>query len=227
MLTNIKGNNTTRETTKSIKRISDDLAEAGRRLHRQGLVIGNSGNISARIPGTNTLLIKPSRVSLESLKPEELLVIDLQGKKVKGESAVSRETPIHTAIYRTREDAQAIFHTHPPTATAFGIAKIEILPLQIEIFNQLPNGVPIIPFEAPGSKALAEKIQKKIANYDALILENHGIVTIGSTIEAACNLNLMVEEAAKIQFLVMSLEGKTEMNLAPLKKKFKKQNLLE
>jgi ribulose-5-phosphate 4-epimerase/fuculose-1-phosphate aldolase len=86
------------------------------------------------------------------------------------------------------------------------------------MFIQLPDGVPIIPFETPGSEALAEKIQKKIANCDAVILENHGIVTIGSTIEAAYNLNLMVEEAAKIQFLVMSLEGKTEMNLASLKK---------
>ena len=209
-----------------IKRISDELAEAGRRLHRQGLVTGKSGNISARMPGTNLILIKPSGASLESLKPEELVVVDLQGKKVKGESAVSTETPIHTAIYRARKDVQAIFHTHPPTATAFGIARMEILPLQIEMFIQLPDGVPIIPFIGPGSKALAEIIQKKIANCNAVILENHGIVAVGSTIEAACNLSLMVEEAAKIQFLVMSLAGKTE-NLASLKKKFKTQNQIE
>ena len=209
-----------------IKRISDELAEAGRRLHRQGLVTGNSGNISARIPGTNTILIKPSGASLESLKPEELVVVDLQGKKVKGESVVSTETPIHTAIYRTRKDVQAVFHTHPSTATAFGIAKIEILPLQIEMFIQLPDGVPIIPFVSPGSKALAEIIQKRIANCNAVILENHGIVAVGSTIEAAYNLSLMVEEAAKIQFQVMSLAGKTE-NLASLKKKFKTQNQIE
>jgi len=209
-----------------IKRISDELAEAGRRLHRQGLVTGNSGNISARIPGTNTILIKPSGASLESLKPEELVVVDLQGKKVKGESVVSTETPIHTAIYRTRKDVQAVFHTHPSTAAAFGIAKTEILPLQIEMFIQLPDGVPIIPFVSPGSKALAEIIQKRIENCNAVILENHGIVAVGSTIEAAYNLSLMVEEAAKIQFQVMSLAGKTE-NLASLKKKFKTQNQIE
>jgi len=208
------------ETTVSSRKISYELAEFGRRLHRQGLVIGNSGNISARLPGTNTLLIKPSGVSLESLKPEELVVVDLQGNKVKGELAVSIETPIHTAIYRTREDVQAVVHTHPPTATAFGIAKTKILPLQIEIFSQLPDGIPVIPFETPGSKALAEKIQKKIMNHDAVILENHGLVTVGSTLEAACDLNLMVEEAAKVQFMVMSVAGKIE-NLASLKKKFK------
>ena len=226
MVNNIKANKRTRKTTMPIKRISDELAEAGRRLHRQGLVTGNSGNISARIPGTNTILIKPSGASLESLKPEELVVVDLQGKKVKGESVVSTETPIHTAIYRTRKDVQAVFHTHPSTAAAFGIAKTEILPLQIEMFIQLPDGVPIIPFVSPGSKALAEIIQKRIENCNAVILENHGIVAVGSTIEAAYNLSLMVEEAAKIQFQVMSLAGKTE-NLASLKKKFKTQNQIE
>lgn len=218
--------NKTIDTT-SIKKISDGLTKAGKKLHQLGLVIGNSGNISARIPGTNSLMIKPSGVSLESLKPEELVIVDLQGNKIKGELAVSKETPMHTAIYRTREDVQAVIHTHPPTATAFGIAKTEILPLQIEMFIQFPDGVPIIPFEAPGSKALAKRIQKKIADYNAVILEHHGIVTVGSTIEAACNLNLMVEEAAKIQFLVISLVGRTEMNLASLRKKFKTQNLAE
>jgi len=216
----------TMETTVSSRKISYELAEFGRRLHRQGLVIGNSGNISARLPGTNTLLIKPSGVSLKSLKPEELVVVDLQGNKVKGELAVSIETPIHTAIYRTREDVQAVVHTHPPTATAFGIAKTKILPLQIEMFSQLPDGIPVIPFETTGSKALAEKIQKKIVKYDAVILENHGLVTVGSTLESACDLNLMVEEAAKVQFMVMSVAGKTE-NLASLKKKFKTPSLLE
>jgi L-fuculose-phosphate aldolase len=211
----------------SIKEIGENLTRAGKRLHKRGLVIGNSGNISARIPGTNTILIKPSGASLELLKHEELVIVDLQGNKVKGERSVSMETPMHTAIYRTREDVQAVVHTHPPTATAFGIAKMEILPLQVEMFIQLPDGVPIIPFEIPGSRTLAKKMQRKIAKCNAVILENHGIVTVGSTIEAACNLNEMVEEAAKIQFLVMSLAGKTDMNLVSLKKKFKAQNLVE
>jgi ribulose-5-phosphate 4-epimerase/fuculose-1-phosphate aldolase len=137
------------------------------------------------------------------------------------------ETPIHSAIYRTRKDVQAIVHTHAPTATAFGIAKTEILPLQIEVFMLLPNGVPVVPFELPGSKALAVAVQKKIANYDALILENHGVVTVGSTIEAACSLNEMVEEAAKVQLLAMTLAGKDAMNLPKLKEKFKTQNTVE
>lgn len=211
----------------TIEDISERIVKAGRELHAHGLVRGTSGNISARIPGTDAFLIKPSGARMGSLKAEELVLVDLQGNKIRGELNVSMETPIHAAIYRVRKDVQAVVHTHPPTATAFGIAKTEILPLQIELFMLLPNGVPVVPFKAPGSKALAEAVQKKIADYDALILENHGIVTVGSTIEAACSLSEMVEEGAKIQLLAMTLAGRDALNLAKLKEKFKMQNTVE
>ena len=205
----------------AIKDISEKIVKAGRELHNHGLVRGTSGNISARIRGTDTFLIKPSGARMEALKPEELVLVDLQGNKVRGESNVSMETLMHAAIYRIRKDAQAVVHSHAPTATAFGIAKMEILPLQIEMFMLLPKGVPLVPFKPPGSKALAEAVQKKITNYDALILENHGIVTVGSTIEEACSLNEMVEEGAKIQLLTKLLTDRDVSNLAELKEKFK------
>jgi L-fuculose-phosphate aldolase len=184
-------------------------------------VKGTSGNISARIPGAEAFLIKPSGAHMGRLKPEELVIVDLEGNKIRGERKVSAETPMHAAIYRARKDAQAVVHTHPATATAFGIAGKEILPLQIEMFMLLPKGVPIVPFKQPGSKALAEVVSKRIADYDAVILENHGIVTVSSTIEAACNLNEMVEEAAKIQLTAMLLTGKRVVSWAELKKRFK------
>jgi L-fuculose-phosphate aldolase len=211
-------------SAKTIRDISDKIVKASKELHGHGLVLGTSGNISAKIPGTDTFLIKPSGVYMGLLKPEELVLVTLEGNKIRGESSVSMETPMHAAIYRARKDVQAVVHTHAPTATAFGIARTEILPLQIELFILLPRGVPIIPFKLPGSKALAEAVGKKIAEYDAVILENHGIVTVGSTVEAACNLNEMVEEAAKIQFMTMMLAGKTTISRAELEKKFKTQN---
>jgi len=128
---------------------------------------------------------------------------------------------MHAALYRARSEVQAVVHTHPPIATAFGIAKTEILPLQVEIFMLLPNGVPIVLFKQPGSEALANAVQEKMIEYDAIILENHGVVTVGSTIEIACNLNEMVEEAAKIQLLAMTLGGRDILDLAKLKEKFK------
>ncbi len=211
----------------TLKEVSERLVKAGKELNEQGLVWGTSGNISARIPGKDTFLIKPSGAHMRSLKPAELVLVDSQGNKVRGEMNVSLETPMHAAIYRARDDVQAIVHTHAPTATAFGIAKTEILPLQVEMFMLLPNGVPVVPFERPGSEALAKAVQKKIMDNDAVILENHGVVTVGSTIKAACNLTEMVEEAAKIQLLAMTLAGVNVLNLAKLKEKFKTMNIIE
>jgi ribulose-5-phosphate 4-epimerase/fuculose-1-phosphate aldolase len=213
--------------TNAIEDISEQIVKAAKKLHKNGLVRGTSGNISARIPGTDTFLIKPSGAHMENLKPEELVLVDLQGRKIKGKLNVSLETPMHAAIYTVRRDVQAVVHTHPPTATAFGIAKTAILPLQIEIFMLLPNGVPVVPFKMPGSKALASAVQKSIVNYDSTILENHGIVTVGTNIEAACSLNEMVEEAAKIQLSAITIAGKDALSLTKLKEKFKKQNTVE
>jgi ribulose-5-phosphate 4-epimerase/fuculose-1-phosphate aldolase len=213
--------------TNATKDISERIVKAGRELYAHGLVKGTSGNISAKIPGTDTFLIKPSGARLEVLKPEELVLVDHLGNKIRGESNVSRETRMHAAIYRTRKDAQAVVHTHAPTSTAFGIAKTEILPLQIEMFMLLPNGVPVIPFQPPGSESLAEAVQKKISDSDAVILENHGIVTVGSTIEAACSLNEMVEEGAKVQLLTMLLKGRAAGSLPELKEKFKTEKTVE
>jgi L-fuculose-phosphate aldolase len=214
-------------STDAIKDVSEQLVKCGRELYENGLVKGTSGNISAKIPDADSFLIKPSGARMKDLKPEELVLVDLQGNKIRGKWNVSLETPIHAAIYRARKDVQAVVHTHPPTATAFGIARTEILPLQVEVFMFLPNGVPVVPFEPPGSEAVAEAVQKRMAKYDAVILENHGIVTVGSTIEAACNLNEMVEEAAKIQLVAMTLAGRDAFDLVKLKEKFKTENTVE
>ena len=157
---------------------------------------------------------------MEDLKLEQLVLVDLKGNKISGRQDVSAETPMHSAIYRAREDAEAVVHTHPTTATAFGVAGKEILPLQIETFMLLPRGVPVVSFKQPGSKALARAVQEKILEYNAVILENHGIVTIGSTLEAACNLNEIVEEAAKTQLTAMVLSGGSIHSLSKLNEKF-------
>lgn len=128
---------------------------------------------------------------------------------------------MHTAVYRARNDVYGVVHSHAPTATAFGVAGIEIIPITIETVVFMPNGVPIVPFEIPGSKELAEAVKEKITEYDAVILENHGILTVGSTIEDACNLNMTVEETARLQFMATILAGKEAVTMDALRKKYK------
>jgi L-fuculose-phosphate aldolase len=199
--------------------LRESLVNVGKQLYDHGLVVGTEGNISVRIPGTDKVLIKPSGVSMGSLKTEDFIVVDLDGNKVEGALMPSIETPLHTAIYRVRSDVHAVVHTHAPFATAFGIAGVEIIPLQVEMFLYIPNGVPIVPFELPGSKKLAEAVQKLIRDFNAVILENHGIITVSSTIEEACLLNRMVEESAKVQFIAAMLGGKEAASWEALKRK--------
>ncbi|TRO48521.1 class II aldolase/adducin family protein, partial [Candidatus Bathyarchaeota archaeon] len=100
----------------TIKEVSELLVKTGRELYEEGLIRGNSGNISAKIPGTNTFLIKASGACMKLLKPEELVLVDLQGNKIKGEMNTSLETPMHAAVYLARSDVQAVVHTHAPMA---------------------------------------------------------------------------------------------------------------
>jgi len=204
-----------------IRDLRERLVKVGKEIYDHGFVPGTVGNISARIPDTDTILIKPSGISMGALKPGDLAIADLQGKQIQGELSLSVETPMHTAIYRMRDDVQGVVHSHAPTATAFGVAGVEIIPTLIEMFAFIPNGVPIVPFEFPGTQELAEAVQKKISNFDAVILENHGIVTVGSSIEEACNLNIMVEECAKNQFIVTVLAGPNAITWENVRKKFK------
>jgi len=204
-----------------IQNLRERLVRVGREIYAHGFVPGTVGNISARIPNTDTILIKPSGVSMGALKLDDLAIVDLQGKQIQGELSLSVETPMHTAIYKTRDDVHGVVHSHAPTATAFGVAGIEIIPTLIEMFHYIPKGVPIVPFEFPGTEELAEAVQKKIKDFDAVILENHGIVTVGPSIEDACHLNIMVEECAKTQFIATLLAGQDAITMEKIRKKFK------
>ena len=205
----------------AVRDLRERLCRVGKQLYDHGLVTGTVGNISARVPSTETALIKPSGVCMGFLKPEDFILIDMQGKQLEGKQTMSVETPMHTAIYRTRNDVYGVVHSHAPTATAFGIAGIEIVPITIETLMFMPNGVPIVPFEMPGSKELAEAVQDKIKEYDAVVLENHGILTVGSTIEDACNLNVTVEETARLQFMATLLAGKDAITMETVRKKYR------
>ncbi len=205
----------------AVRDLRERLCRVGKQLYDHGLVTGTVGNISARVPSTETALIKPSGVCMGFLKPEDFILIDMQGKQLEGKQTMSVETPMHTAIYRIRNDVHGVVHSHAPTATAFGIAGIEIIPITIETLMFMPNGVPIVPFEMPGSKELAEAVQDKIKEYDAVVLENHGILTVGSTIEDACNLSVTVEETARLQFMATLLAGKDAITMETVRKKYR------
>ncbi|MFC1814613.1 class II aldolase/adducin family protein [Thermodesulfobacteriota bacterium] len=175
------------------------LAQACRILYMEGLADYNMGHASCRLSGQELVYIKPQGLGLEEIKPDDLIVIDFECNKIEGDHPAHGENPIHTGIYELRNDVGSVVHVHPLFTTAFSSAHVELQPLNQEgvIF---PGGVPI--FDSPElvtTKEQARDLAQTLGDNNAVILRNHGIVTVGPRIEEACLNALFFEGALRIQ----------------------------
>lgn len=176
---------------------AERLIAACHAMHKMGFLPGTNGNLSMRIDD-DRYLITPAGVQKHNLKPRDLLVVDGSGSIIRGKGRSSSETPIHLACYAARADVKAVIHAHPPWATAITLAGISLeVPYLPEIVAKL-GGIPTVPYATPGSKRLAKLTAKWISKYDALLLERHGTITTGSSIEQALSMLEEVEHCAMV-----------------------------
>jgi L-fuculose-phosphate aldolase len=192
--------------------LRERLCKVGKLMWDEGLTGKKSlylagGNISARIPRTNLVLIKPTGYSLGSLKPEQLIIVDTDGRTISDNGKPSSETPMHTAIYRTRSDVGAVVHAHPLYCGVFSLAGIELLPITYGEGGHaaLMRGVRIVPWAQSGSQEFANRVANELKDRSAALLEFHGSIAIGKTIEQAYHLSSKLEESAEFQWRVMAL----------------------
>lgn len=170
----------------------------------KNLVTSRGGNISARLPGTDLVCIKPSGGRLDQVRPQDIIVVDVNANFIQGYGRPSSETPFHTAIYRARDDVGGVVHTHSSFATAFGISGVKILPILENGLNC--KGFPIVPYAIGGSQELANNIIKGLGkDYVGIILQNHGVVGCGNSVEQAFDVAYYMEECARTQFVAMSI----------------------
>ncbi len=174
------------------------IVDAGVRLVAAGLVAGQDGNISVRMDD-DLVLVTPAGMGKGRMTVDDLVRVDLDGRVVGSPNGrPSSELAVHLAIYRARVDARAAVHAHPPTATGFALAGEDFMaPLLPEIILGL-GGVPLVPYATPGSGALGINVEAAIHGHDALLLANHGAVTLGSTLEQALQRMEILEHAARI-----------------------------
>ena len=176
-------------------------------LYDRGLITAVGGNVSARTAGAKEFWITPSGLFKKDLAPNDLIRCNLDAKVVKGIMKPSIETPFHAAIFRCREDVNAVVHAHNPIATALGVAGVEIEPVTVEGALFLAK-VPIVPFKNPGSTALADAVAEHIVGHRALILKNHGVIGVGYGLVEAMSAVEILEEMATIMY-VSKIFGKT------------------
>lgn len=174
-------------------------------LPRHNLVVWTGGNISARDPDTGLVAIKPSGVRYEDLRPEHMVVLDLQGKIVEGNLKPSSDTYSHLYIYRHRPDVFGVVHTHSAYATAFAALGRPIPCVLTAIADEFGGPIPCGGFALIGDEAIGQVVVECIGKSAAVLLKNHGVFTIGKSAEAAVKAAVMVEDNARTVWLALQL----------------------
>ncbi len=186
----------------------EEIVRYGRMLHEHGFVAAMDGNLSVRLKG-DRILVTPTCVSKGAMRPTDMVIVDMEGKKVSGRRNVTSEIGMHLLIYRTRPDIQAIVHAHPPTATGFAAAGIPLTePLVCEVVMGL-GCIPLARYGTPGTSELAQTLEPFVPDYDAILMSNHGVVAYGDTLEHAYMKMETVEHFAQIA-LVTHLLGRQQ-----------------
>jgi len=171
-------------------------------LPRNGLVKTTSGNVSGRDPETNLVVIKPSGYSYDQMTPAHMVVVGMDGRVVEGDLLPSVDTATHLYVYAHRPDVFGMAHTHSPYASSFA-ALGKPIPACLTTAAMLGGEIPIGGFVAMGDKAIGKEIIAKIGRALAIIMQNHGVFTIGSSASVATKIAIEVEEIAQITHLAL------------------------
>ena len=206
-------------------KLREQMCDVGRRIWLKGFCAGNEGNHSFRLD-KDRILCTPSLISKGNLKPDDMCIVDYNGKQLAGKRKRTSEILLHLAIYTERPDVKAVIHSHPPHATAFAIADIE-LPTCIHPEAEVFLGpVKTAKYVTPGDTRLGESIKPFIKESNTILLGNHGVVCYGPDLEDAYYKLEIVDAYARILLLtkqlgnIKPLDSNDMKELLALKSKF-------
>ena len=212
---------------KSPFEIKKEICEVGHKLWAKGFVAANDGNISVKI-SENEYYCTPTGVSKGDLTPDMIIKVDKDGKKLEGKLNPSSEIKMHMRVYRERPDVTAVVHAHPPVATAFTVADIDldqyILPEAVLTIGDVPT----CDYGTPSTMEIPDSLDPYLQNHDAFLLRNHGALTVGCNLQKAFFVMEEVEFNAVICKHAMDLGAVHEISNDQLKKLMdlrKKMNL--
>ena len=174
-------------------------------LPKEGLVTWTAGNVSARDPESGLVVIKPSGVMYEDLKPEDHVVLTLDGEVVEGTLKPSSDTASHLYIYRHRPDVNGVVHTHSPYATAFAAVGKSIPVYLTALADEFGQAIPCAGFALIGGEEIGQQVIDHIGTCAAVLLKNHGVFTVGKSAKAAVKAAVMVEDVAHTVHLALQL----------------------
>ncbi|HEX2864717.1 MAG TPA: L-ribulose-5-phosphate 4-epimerase [Deinococcales bacterium] len=199
-----------------LERLREEVCALHARLPGSGLVAWTSGNVSARDPETNLVVIKPSGVMYEDLTPESLVVVDLEGRVVEGALRPSSDTLSHCRVYRELGHVNGVVHTHSAYATAWAAVGRDIPCVLTAMADEFGGPIPCGEFAPIGTDEIGAVVARILKGHrsPAVLLQNHGVFTIGPSAKAAVKAAVMTEDVARTVFLAEQLGGVIPMDEA-------------
>ena len=189
--------------------LRQQIADFSRLTYQRGYLASTDGNLSARLADGN-VLCTPTIINKGFVRPEDSVVVDMEGQLVRGERKASSEIAMHTLVYKLRPDINAVVHCHPPSATAYAAAGIPLNKALISEVVLALGCIPLAEYGTPGTAELTDRLQPFVESYDALLMANHGVVTYGADMMDAYNRMDTVEHFAKISICTEIL-GKEQL----------------
>jgi len=204
------------------RKLREDLCKIGRRLYDRHLTTGAGGSVSVRASKEGEVLIKPSGFSLADMLPEHVVKVNLKGEVLEGEYRPSSDMPWHVMIYEKRPEVKAVVHAHPPICGGFACAGVSLdIPTFTEVIIQVGK-IPLMEYATPTTMDYARLVADSIGNADALLMKNHGTITLGANLEQAFQRTELLEDFARLVLVAKILGGP---NLLPPEEEHKLRTL--
>ncbi|WP_030437992.1 L-ribulose-5-phosphate 4-epimerase [Actinoplanes subtropicus] len=191
----------------SLSDIRKMVADLHAELPRNDLVVWTAGNVSARVPGEDLLVIKPSGISYDEICADNMVVTDLDGNLVEGEHKPSSDTAAHAYVYKHMPHVQGVVHTHSTYATAWA-ARAEPIPCVLTmIADEFGGEIPVGPFALIGDDSIGRGIVETLRGHrsPAVLMRNHGVFTIGRSARDAVKAAVMCEDVARTVHIARQL----------------------
>jgi L-fuculose-phosphate aldolase len=193
------------------------IVDIGRRIWQRGYVAANDGNLSVRLAG-DRVVVTPTGRSKGFLKANDLVVVTLEGATVSGSLEPTSELAMHLFAYRRRPDVGGVVHAHPPRATAFAAAGVPLAECVLPEVILTLGSVPLAAYATPSTHEVPRSIEDLITSYSAVLLKNHGVLTLGSDLEQAYFRLETVEHFADITLAAKLLGGPAPLSQEEVRK---------
>jgi L-ribulose-5-phosphate 4-epimerase len=186
-------------STEMVAELREIVSDLHAELPRNGLVVWTSGNVSARVPGADLMVIKPSGVGYDDLTPESMVVCDLDGNPVSDGYTPSSDTATHAYIYRHMPEVGGVVHTHSTYATAWAALGEPIPCVITAMADEFGGEIPVGPFALIGSDEIGRGVVATLSGHrsPAVLMRSHGVFTIGPTVRDAVKAAIMCEDVAR------------------------------